>query len=114
MEISGKLDVTFLNFEYERRLNEKTDASKFIRVKGTWNIYFHGFMDAHCDIAYVQQPTELVPGIYEIVVYGEEAYLFLWHPENINCGMKGLITRCADIKLTEDAFKKYKSNQSFI
>ena len=114
MDTKGKLDVTFLNFEHERSIDEKVTHDQFQRVKGVWNIYFHGFMDKRCDIAYVKKPTEISPGIYEVTVYGEAAYLFLWVPKDDVGGLKGLITRVVDTFLVEDAFKKYTANQSFI
>lgn len=115
MEITGKLDVEFFNFEYDRSLDESIDRDKYLRVDKVWNIYYHGFMDKFCDIAYVKTPTTIEPGIYEITTYGIPAYLFVWkygddHPR----GLKGLIVKVGDTDLIKDAFEKYATTQYFV
>lgn len=115
MEIKGKLDVNFLNLGFDAHGNESLDVREYTRVERCWNIYFHGFMDAYDDIAYVKGKVSIEPGIYEVVTYGIPALLFVWrytdeHPRDL----KGLIVRVGDTKNIEDAYKKYTDNQYFI
>lgn len=105
MLIKDTLATQFFNYgkdKYEKP--ETTDAAQYHRVKGSWNVYYHGFMDEYCDIAYVKEPTSLEPGIYLIETYGVEAYLFFWFSDD---RFRGLITRRDDEKMTEDAYAKY-------
>lgn len=116
MEIKGKLDVDFLNLGFDTHVNESIERSDYIRVEGCWNIYFHGFMDAHDDIAYVKGKVKINPGIYEIVTYGIPALLFIWQWTNSDHPrvLKGLIVRADDIESINDAYVKYTENQMYV
>lgn len=115
MDCTSKLDVQFFNLGYDLSLDESINASEYQRVDKAWNIYYHGFMDQYCDIAYVKSPTVIEPGVYEITTYGIPAYLFIWkycntHPR----GLKGLIIKADDVRMLDDAFVKYSENKYFI
>lgn len=112
MDITDKLEVEFFNLGYDRSLDESLDPSVYQRVDKAWNIYFHGFMDEFCDIAYVKTPTVIKPGVYEVTTYDIPAYLFLWeydttHPRSL----KGLIVKADDVRMIDDAFIKYSNNK---
>lgn len=112
MEIKGQLAVRFFNYgqdKFERP--DDTHAENYQRVKGTWNVYYHGFMDRYDDIAYVKSPTTIEPGIYEIETYGVEAYLFFWQGGD---RLRGLIVRKEDQAMIEDAYKKYLKGVEFL
>lgn len=111
MEISGKLDVEFFNYYEDRAVNPKVDPVEYLRVDGTWNIYFHGFYDRYDDIAYVKVPTVIQPGIYEVSVRGIECYLFYWQSTDRK---RGLIVRKADPELIEEAYQKYLKQAAYI
>jgi hypothetical protein len=112
MEITGKLDIQFFNFGHDHNTDpDNTNGEDYLRVEGTWNIYYHGFMDARCDIAYVKQRTVLQPGIYEINTYGIDAYLFFWQGED---RLRGLITQRDNQPMIDDAYKKYLKQVSHL
>lgn len=112
MDITGELDVEFFNYAYDRSLDESIDPGLYLRVDKVWNIYYHGFMDKFCDIAYVKTPTTVEPGIYEVTTYGIPAYLFIWKTgDHHQRNMKGLIVKVDDTNLVNDAFEKYTTNQ---
>lgn len=111
-----KLDVGFYNLEKEKQHTSDSEyLREFVRAERCWNIYFHGFMDELCDIAYVKQTTVIEPGIYEVEVYGIPAILYLWkytdeHPRDL----KGLICRADDVEARADAQEKFDDNRMFI
>ncbi len=115
MQITGKLGVQFFNLGHDRNLDDELDASEYQRVNRCWNIYYHGFMDRYDDIAYVKVPTNIEPGIYEVVTYGIPAILFVWMYCNDHTrDLKGLIVKVGDDELMEDALAKYNARKEFI
>lgn len=57
----------------------------------------------------------LEDGIYEVKVYDQQAYLFLWFPHNERQQMPaGLVVFPEDSWAVEDAYKKYTTKQSYI
>lgn len=112
MDITGKLDIQFFNFGLDQQADyDGINAEEYKRVEGTWNIYYHGFMDRWCDIAYVKQRTVIEPGIYEITTYGVDAYLFFWQGGD---RLRGLITPRDNQSLIDDAYKKYQQQVSHL
>lgn len=112
MEITGKLDVQFFNFGQDQHDNpDNINAEEYQRVEGVWNVYYHGFMDRYCDIAYVKQRTVIQPGIYEVTTYGVDCYLFFWMGGE---RYRGLLVRKEDQFLIDDAYKKYQAQVSFM
>lgn len=115
MDINGKLDVQFFNFGYDRSIDGTADGSKYHRVERCWNIYYHGFNDRFCDIAYVKETTTIEPGIYEVVTYGVPAILFVWkYTDEHHRDLKGLIVKVGDDKSMQDALAKYTTAKEFI
>lgn len=112
MDITGKLDTQFYNFGLDQHDNPDTiNGEEYLRVEGTWNIYYHGFMDRYCDIAYVKKRTVIEPGIYEVNTYGIDCYLFFWQGGD---RLRGLITQRDNQPMIDDAYKKYQSQVSHL
>ncbi|ABY63133.1 hypothetical protein ST201phi2-1p307 [Pseudomonas phage 201phi2-1] len=115
MQITGKLDVDFLNLGYDRSINENLSGEEYLRVDRCWNIYYHGFMDEFDDIAYVKGNVSIEPGIYEVVTYGIPAILFLWRfTHDHHRDLKGLIVKVGDDDMMKDAYQKWFNHEYFI
>lgn len=118
METKGRIDTTFYNLGKIRAENNNEnpmDVADYKRLEKCWNVYFHGFNDRYDDIAYVKGTVTIEPGIYDVMVDGEECYLFLWdtkdeHPRPL----KGLIARIKDKKLVKHAKAMYDQQKVFV
>lgn len=107
-ELKAPLDVDFINFGEDKANDPSISAKDYRRLSGSWNIYYHGFMDRYDDIAYVKKPVEIEPGIYPIKTYGVDAYLFIWLDASIN-RLRGLITTQTNERWIADALSKYNA-----